>query len=365
MQSTRSSARHSDSRGATATASVSGPSGWYPVPAPELATWNGILLGTDASLFQFPYWNEPLRALHFRPQYLVYRQDQVDLAFVCVLELGLPGARVALAARGPVPLGSEGVLPDAAVHALAEWSKGRGHLFLRLTHHREDLLRPWADLAGRLRPDPFPFYSEPQEELLVAQNASDADVAAGFQAVARRNLRRGQEAGYRIESDDTPELLARVWPLFETLSRRKNVRYRRCESFLTLLGLARAHDGARTFVAWLGDRAVQAILVARDRSTAHYIAGALDTEAVGERESPSVLLHWVAMRHFAAAGTRYYDLGTRSGQVYQFKRKFHPEYHHLPPPVVLVSHPARFRCWSMLADSGVRRLWPRLKRLLT
>lgn len=337
---------------------------WHPVPARDLTTWNERLLTTDASLFQYPYWNEPLRHLHFEPRYLVYGEPNAPSAFLCVLELGPPGLRVALAPRAPVMLGGESRLPEGSTSALLRWSRRRGHLFLRLTHEREAVLAEWAAVPGAVRRDPFPFYVEPQEELLVDQAGPDEQVTAAFQPVARRNLRKAREVGYRIQSDGSPELLERVWPLFEDLSRRKNIRYRRRESFLDLLRHAAPYAAARTFVAWLGDSPIQAILVVRDGPTAHYIIGALDTAALGEHESPSVLLHWTAMRHFAAAGTRYYDLGTRSGPVYAFKQKFRPQHRQLAPPVALISNPVRFRCWSLMAETGLRRVWPRLKRLL-
>ena len=339
-------------------------SGWHPIPPSEVAAWNDSLLGTEASLFQLPYWNEPLRTLHFRPTYLTYNEGGRPIAYVCVLELGVPGLRIALAPRGPVPLVRDGMLPASALHALHAWSARRGHIFLRLTHERADLLEQWAVLPGARRTDPFPLYSEPREELLVLQEGSDEQVAAAFQPVARRNLRHAQQVGYRIESDDSPALLTRMWPLFQTLSQRKNFRYRPLDSFLTLLRLARPHGGACTFAASFNDRPVQAIVVVRDGRTAHYIIGALDTDTLGDRESPSVLLHWLAMRHFAAQGTRYYDLGTRSGPVYRFKQKFRPMEREIPPPVVLVPHPLRFRSWSTVIDGGLRRAWPTLKRLI-
>ena len=335
--------------------------GWTEIQPGAIAGWTPTLLGTEASLFQLPYWNESLRMLHLRPRYLTYQSGGESRAYLCLLELGLPGARFGLVPRGPVVLDGDG-LPTAWLHGLVGWAQREGYVFLRATHHDDAVLTTWASLPGARRADAFPYYREPQEELLVPQLEDDADTMRAFQPVARRNLRRAQDEGYAIESADTPEALTAVWPLFERLSARTRVRYRPSRSFAQLLALGRTSGAVRLFVARLQHRAVEAILVARDHSTAHYIIGALDTAAIEGHDSPSVLLHWHAMREFAREGTRYYDLGTRSGQVYTFKRKFRPIERQLSAPVTVVINRALFPFWSAVGLGVGRKLWPSLKR---
>jgi Acetyltransferase (GNAT) domain len=348
---------------ALADASARGVTGWTEVQPEAAIGWTRKLLATDASLFQLPYWNESLRLLHFRPRYLTYQAGGRSCAYLCMLELGPPGARLGLVARGPVALtGTD--LPAAWLQELIDWVRRQRYVFLRATHHDDAVLASWASLPGARRGDAFPYYREPQEELLVSQLADDADTMRPFQPVARRNLRRAQEAGYEIESTDAPEDLTAVWPLFRLLSARKSFRYRPLSSFARLMALGREANAVRLFVARLEGRAVEAILVARDRTTAHYIIGALDTAAIEGHESPSVLLHWRAMREFAREGARYYDLGTRSGPVYTFKRKFRPVERQLPPPVTVVINRPLFLIWSALGLGVGRKLWPRLKRAL-
>jgi GNAT acetyltransferase-like protein len=343
--------------------SPGGVTGWTELQVEPIAEWSKLLLATDASLFQLPYWNESLRLLHFRPRYLTYQSGGHVCGYICVLEVGPPGARIGLVPRGPVTLTGK-QLPTSSLQEFTAWARKRGYAFLRVTHHDDAVLADWSSLAGARRVDAFPFYREPQEELLVQQLDDDAATMSNFQPVGRRNLRRAQEAGYEIESTDTPAALTTVWPLFQTLSARKGFRYRPLESFGRLMELGRQARAVRLFVARLDGRAVEAILVARDRKTAHYIIGALDTAALDDRESPSVLLHWHAMREFAREGAGFYDLGTRSGPVYTFKRKFRPVERQLSPPVTVVLNRPLFLLWSTLALGVARRLWPRFKRVL-
>lgn len=337
---------------------------WTAVAPRDLPRWNARLLETGASLFQYPYWNEPLRVLHMAPQYLVHGPAAAPRAYACVLRLGPPGLRIGLVQRGPVQLLGGPDDRRAAVHDLARWARAGGYAFLRVTHEDADVLDDVAT-AGRVEAtNAFPFYREPPEELVVEQEADDEAVQRRFQPIARRNLRRAAEVGYRLESSDAPDALADVWPLFEGLSRRKRLSFRPRASFREMLALARPHDAARVYVAYLAERPVQALIVVRDRDVAHYVAGALDTPALGERASPSVLLHWFAMRDAFRRWGTHYDLGTRSGNVYPFKRKFRPTERRHPPPSTLVTGPARYALWTRAALPLVTSHWPRIKAML-
>ncbi len=335
---------------------------WRTLAPSEVDDWNRRLLATSASFLQYPYWNEPLRRLRFRPAYLTYGPGDNPAGYVCVLLLGPPGLRVALVQRGPVWLDGGGPPLDALTELIG-WLRRRGCAFVRFTHVTGEALKPVTQLDGYVAADPFPFYREPREDLLVDQAGDDETVLAGFQAVARRNIRHALREGYRIECTDRPEDLLSVWPLFARLAERKRLRYRPRESFAELLGLARPHGVARLFIAYHGDVALQAILVVRDRAIAHYIIGALDTELLGDRPSPSVLLHWHAMREFARLGVAYYNLGTRSGPVQVFKEKFRPALHVHPPPATIVVNPIAHAAWSRLLPVA-RQVWPRIKARL-
>jgi hypothetical protein len=340
--------------------------GWRAIAPSALPRWSARLLETPASLFQYPYWNEPLRALHFAPQYLTYHDGKDALAYACVLRLGVPGARIGLVQRGPVGLRADGAVPAESLHDLQRWGRSNGYMFLRFTHDDADLLDQVEQAGDARRIDAFPFYREPQEELLVEQHDDDDAVLRGFQPVARRNLKKALEAGFQLESSDDPQSLSAVWPLFERLAHRKRLSFRPEASYRTIVELARPHDGARVHVARLGDRTVQAILVVRDRDRAHYISGALDTEALGDTPSPSVLLHWQAMRDaYRRWGCTHYDLGTRSGNVYPFKRKFRPVERHCPPPATLVINRTLFGMWFGAGLPAITRHWPRIKRTLS
>ncbi|HKV52843.1 MAG TPA: GNAT family N-acetyltransferase [Gemmatimonadaceae bacterium] len=310
------------------------------------------LLALDAPLFQLPYWNEPLRAMGFHPRYLTLSDGARPLAHATVLQMGPPGARLGLVQRGPVVRPDAGMPPDAAARALADWSGRHGFVFLRFTHPHGEVLDALATTPRARRADAFPFYRDPSEQLVVPQVGADDELLASFQPIARRAIRAAEKVGFRIERSADADTFARLWPLFERLSKRKGFNYRPLESYLALLREAAPHRGADVFVVYLRDVPVEAILVVRDRRTAYYISGALDVAALGGAESPAVLLQWTAMRALAREGVEVYDLGTKSGVVYQFKRKFRPTEIVHPLPVTVVGNRALYGAWSF----GLSRL---------
>jgi hypothetical protein len=338
--------------------------GWTPIEGDDLDRWNSVLLGTDAHLYQYPYWNEPLRYIHFTPDYLIYTDGREPLAYLCVLRTGVPRLRMGIVRGGPVAL--KGELPHAASKALLEWAKAAGYVFIRFSHESGDVLEKVGTHGSVDHRDPLPFYPPPEQELIVEQLADDDETAARFQAVARRNIRSAREAAYVIEESDSPGSLEHARPIFAALSGRKGQVFSRpFASYVELVRLAARHRAARLYTASLDGTPLQAALVVRDRNTAHYVIGALDVEKLGNRPSPGCLLHWQAMRAFHRAGAQFYNLGSwGSGGLRIFKSKFRPLERRHPPPLTLVVQPSMYRLWTGTMPL-LRNSRPRVEQLMT
>jgi lipid II:glycine glycyltransferase (peptidoglycan interpeptide bridge formation enzyme) len=336
---------------------------WAEISVHELTGWNRDLLQTNASFFQFPYWNEPLRRMHFVPRYLTYRSNGSALAYVAVLTIGIPGMRIGLVQRGPVSLVPNQEVPITAFGALKQWAKRGGYIFLRFTHPDANFSNRLSIVAPFVNCDPFPFYRDFRDELIVEQVEDDAEMLGSFQSTARRKIRKAAEAGFEITSSDSSEKFCETWPLFLKLAKRKGFRHRPLASYLDLIKLASPHGCVRIYVAAMKQKPVESIVIVADRTTASYMSGALDTDALEGKPSPSCLLHWQAMRDFFRLGVKYYHLGTRSGEVYQFKRQFRPIERDNPPPLTLITNPLMFRVWAMTILRLGPIVWPCVKRL--
>jgi hypothetical protein len=298
------------------------------------------------------------------PQYLVYHSVAGAAAYVAILRVGVPFFRIGLVRGGPVSLIEGAEVPAEAFERLFRWARAHGYFCLRFSHPDQAVTDGMAALANASRVDPFPVYPGLEFDLIVEQREDEAEMLASFQRIARRNIRDASAVGYEVQVRDDPAALVESWPLFEAMSIRKGVRVysRPMESYAEMVRLAKPHGAARLYMASLNGRLVEAIVVIRDGDTAHYVAGALDVEALDGRTSasPTTLLHWKAMRDFHGLGAKTYSLGLTS---YTFKEKFRPVQRDFPRPVTVATRPILFRLW-MRVEPLARRNFGKVRDLI-
>ena len=318
-------------------------SAWQTVAPGELAAWDARLLATEASFAQYPYWNESMTSWRLRSSYLACGPPSDPVAFVSVLALGWGRLRIGLVREGPVWLQAlDEAATTACLEALVTELRDRGFVLACFTSPDAGALGRIEGLAPSNRERLFRFAVAEPEALVVPQAASDEATASAFAPVARRDIRKAERAGFVIEHAEGAEALRVTWPIWMTVHRFRNLYRRSRASWQRLLEGGRALGVTRIYTATIDGRPVQSLLVVRAGSRAHYVVGALDREALGDRPSPSCLLHFRAMRDSFARGCTLYDLGSRSGPVYRFKSKFRPQERVHPPPVNLILDPASY-----------------------
>lgn len=307
----------------------------------RLQEFNQSLLATRVDVRQYPFWNERFRTSYSRPRYLTYR----DEAYACIIDIGFPQGRIGLIQFGPATLNGDN-LPLEAWEHLHQWARRAGFLFLRVQHWNPDILSEVSYVSGSDDTNSFPFVSAGSEELIVRHTPDENEMLRSFQEIARRDIKAATKYGYTIRSTDDPQALREVWPIFTEQADRKSLRYRSVESYAGLMEHARPDGLARLFVAQTPTgEAVSAILICRDSTHAFYLIGALDVKRMGDAPTPSCLLHWSAMRELGAQGVTEYNLGTRSGPVYVFKKKFRPQERKLSQRTIITA-PIRFGLWK-------------------
>ena len=345
---------------------------WREISPADVAMWNQRLLEEPtASIRQFPLFNEGLRGsgglwvsipgrfapvIAFgrrrmtTPRYVVHESADGSTSFACIVSIGVPGFRVGCILDGPVTLGGREIAADA-VRGLIEWARRNHFVALRVTHSRQTFLDSLSGAAAAERMDGVPIYPHPASELYVDLSVGEAAVLASFQKIARQEIRRAGEAGYVISVDREPEALAKAWPAFASRSAQKGISYRGLETYTRMMREAAPHRAAHLYSAWREGKPVAAILILRDRTTAHYFLGTVDTEALGGAPSPACLLQWSAMRDAMEIGATSYNLGTRSGTVYAFKAKFRPVEREHPAPLTFAANPRLYPLWRRLLPS--------------
>jgi hypothetical protein len=326
---------------------------WTEVPASQWPEWDRRLRATGASLHQYPYWIAAQTSWRLGATFLVCRSGDEEVAFLALLRYGFLRLRIGLAREGPVWLKSlDAASTSSVLSSLAEALRDRGFVAVAFAHADATLLSSLENATRSTRDPLFGFPIDERESLCVSQRSSDESTAASFAPVARRNIRRAVESGFVVERPPVGEALGRAWPVWQRAHRQPLLYGRTRRQYDTLLRRADELGALRIYLASLEGVAVQAILVALTGDRAVYVLGGLDRQALGDRPSPSCLLHFRAMRECFAAGCLEYDLGSRSGPVHRFKRKFRPVERPRMPPVNWVLDPKAYEL--------CRHLLPRL-----
>jgi hypothetical protein len=156
-----------------------------------------------------------------------------------------------------------------------------------------------------------------------------------------------------------PEDFERVWPLIVGLGERKKFSHRPLASYFDLIRLGTDYGCTQLYTAYLGASPVEAVLVCRDRKTAYGVVAALDVDAIKGKHTPSFLLYLHAMHNLWSLGCAKYCFGSKSGNVFEFKSRFHPDITVRPPPMTMVVNKTLFTLWTL----GVLLVLPALRRL--
>jgi hypothetical protein len=334
---------------------------WSEVNREELSLWNNLLMQSGASLYQYPFWNEPQRPLWLRPRYLVLEDQDKLLAYVCILTVGFGPAKIGLVFRGPVLLSGQKKLPQEAMERLLAWTRAQGYIFIRFTHSDGAVLNQVASAGDARHLDAFPYFLDYpilSPDYVVEQHESEADTLAGFDREVRRKIRRAVEMGYEFRCSDSPAALAGLWPLYQECARRKGFRLERPLSvYMEAMRMARPDGGARLFAVYLKGKPVGSALIFRDRDTAHCTLAAFAEE---HRQS-AVFLHWNCMRYMYAQGATRYNLGPGPGTLARFKEQFSRQGPECPAPLTMVLKKNWFRFWMKAIFPVAKKLRPALR----
>jgi hypothetical protein len=337
---------------------------WFEISQRDLSLWNNLLLPTNTWLYQYPFWNEPYRPLWLTPRYLAWGTQDQPLAFVCILTVGIRPAKIGLVFRGPTSLQSGSTIPEAALLDLLDWTRSEGYMFVRFTHSDAEILSQIAELAHAETSDAFPYfldYPVLSPDYVVEQYITEGETLASFDREARRKIRRAIETGYEFRSDDSPQALAQMWPLYEDCSQRKHFRLERPLSvYMEMMRLARPHHCARVYSVWLDSKVVGTTLVVRDGNSAHCVLAAFDA---AHRQS-AAFLHWMSMRDMYYLGAQRYNLGPGPGSLARFKQQFarHPVAY--PGPLTVVLKENWFRAWKSVFPVA-KALRPMLRSIVS
>ena len=322
---------------------------WVPIPRSNVVDWNGTLLRTGALFLQYPFWLEAMSRWFARPRYFCCcSPDGEPVAYAALLAAGFPGFRIGLLDGGPVGLISNGPMPDEVFAALWSNLRSLGYFCVRFSQTPPSIWNQMSASCASETRDPFPWYASSDHREVVDQLETDAETLATFKDQGRQEIQQAASVGYKVESSGSPEAIRMAWPVIQAMKPRggAGTDRRHADNYERLIALAAPYRCARTYLSRVGQRAVQAMVLVRDRDTAHCVARGIDVKAFDTRVSPSCLAHWTAMRDFHREGVRIYDFGGDSVTVGWFQSKFSLRRIQYPPTATAVLNSTLYRVWK-------------------
>lgn len=327
------------------------PGRWVEIPPKELACWILRLSELEhASIRQNPLLQERFRKPFVRPVYLKFVDDHEAVsAFACVISVGVAPLKCGVVIDGPVPMAPDRQL-GKGVEALANWLRTNGFAFVRFSHGNTTIIEQLAKSPLAIRANPFPFMPRYGGALAVPLKEDDSEMLAGFQQIARQEIKKAQAAQCRISKSHDLNEFRSVWPVYAGRAAQKGFRTRSLSHFESIFRQSPRKDLVSVYTAFYAHKPVYSALFLRECLTVHYYIAALDAQALGERPTASCFLLWEAMRDYRDLGCKWCNLG--GGRyipgVHAFKKKFRPVELPSPTSITLVLRPAIYRLWPGL-----------------
>jgi hypothetical protein len=346
---------------------------WKELRPDETAAWAVRVYEAGAPLWQLPFWTAFLNRSGVRTaartppmrrfRYLVEEERGRPRAWVCVMEVGVPGYRVALVQDGPVGLAAP--VDAGTLEGLCAALRERGYVFVRFSNAADDLATV-SSLRATAHGDLLPYFQKAGWELHVPLSADPDDTLAGFTQRTRYAIRRAARESYKVMCTTTEAGLDEVYQMLAETAARKGFRAPPSPSILA--ALVREADpvgGIRIYQARRPDESLAStIVIATERSTWHYVWGGVDAENLRGWGSPTPLLHWAAMCDATSRGASWYNLGARTpASVEQFKRGFRPTDVAPQDTVSVALRPLATLAWRQVALPALQTLWPSVRGL--
>lgn len=298
-----------------------------------------------------------------KPVYIEYADASGDVrGFACIISIGYASFKCGLVTDGPVFFHELGC-PKQAAEAFVGWLRDNGFAFVRVSHNREPVMATLRGLPEAVSLNALPFAPIFDGELAVNLDSDNTKMLAGFQQVARQEIKRSRQAGCSVMKSHDVHAFRKLWPIYARRAKEKSFTIGSLRDYESMFALSPREDLVRVYCACYGDKAAYSVVFLREHSTVHYFLAALDVAALGSYPTPSCFLLWEAMQDYRGLGCKLCNLGGGSGTYYGLKRKFHPCV--LPSPIstTIVLRPVLYRLWVRLgipmrgAAAGGFALW--------
>lgn len=317
-------------------------------------------------IFQSYEWGEVKRGDGWTPLRFTAEEGGEIKAAVQLLQKKILSFSILYAPRGPVLDHHDAAVYDFLLAELEKQGAARRAIFFQMDPDVGEGDAAVAEYLGRkgfiARPGGFFRLEQPRSVFRLDLRRSAGEIFDGFTPSARRDIRIAERNGVVCAAEEGPEALERYYALLRNTGSRKNFLVRPYSFQKRLYGALAPRGMAKLYFArYRGEDAASALVCSFGRKSWYMYAG---TGLKYPKLNAGCFLVWEIIKRLKEGGCEMFDLrgagawdlpGHPERGVYEFKRKFSPDFCRFIGECYLVFRPGLFSAMSAL-ESVLRRL---------
>lgn len=299
---------------------------WQIIKQSKADIWNEKLKSTDAEFCQYPYYiSSEYTSIFSRPVFLNYVEDNSELAYAAIIEIGITPFKFGVVDCAPVLL-RENVNLKSLLDGLLQFARQKNYLYLQVRPPNNSPFIQLLEGNNSFKKELlFPFHKKVEYDLNI-YNKPEKELLAGFKMQCRRKIVLAGREPFEFKKIDDVKDLKEIRALFQKVVATKGYEFLPFHIYRDMYLKGHPHNLCDIYAVYLHGKMVNAVLVVKDRlSSYHYISG-LVVDGFKASESPPAKLHFHVMKDaFYNDGKQFYNMSYGgSSTLVRFKELFNP-----------------------------------------
>ncbi|MEO8712091.1 MAG: hypothetical protein ABI405_08225 [Parafilimonas sp.] len=331
---------------------------WKIISEKEINTWNEKLKNTDAVFAQYPYYlSSEYNSVLSKAIFIKYIEEDEDIAFAAVIELGVFPFKVGVIDSGPVLL-KKNVNIEKIIAHLKKFALNRSYMHLQMRPPANAAIIPFLQADNSFNNKlHFPFHLKVEFDLNI-YNKPENELLSGFKLQCRRKIVLAGRVPYKFFKVEDEKTLAEIRRLFKEVRNTKGYGFLPFKVYEAIYKEGKKYGLCDFYTACLDDKPVNVVLVVKDGHSFYHYTSALSIKGYNPNESPPAKLHFFIMQDcFYNENKDFYNISFGgSDNLIRFKELFNPVEIEKPPYYTFIIKKNLLRFLSKLSFKKVADL---------
>jgi hypothetical protein len=330
---------------------------WEIIKKTEIDSWNKKLKQTNATLFQYPYYlTGEYSSLFYKSIFIKYVDEEKELAFAAIIEIGVSPFKVGIIDDGPILLQNDFDL-QIMLEELRKFSHKKHYMHLQIRPANaefENLLKKDSKFNNDLF---FPYHQKEKSDWNI-YNQPEEELLASFKRQCRRKIVLAGRVPFTFVKLETITQLKDVQTLFTQVTKIKGHKYIAFPAMLKIYKNGKKYNLCDLYGVYLNGELVNAVFILKDASCFYHFTSAMLVKGYKDNESPPAKLHLFIMQDcFYNEQKKFYNIsygGTHN--LIRFKELFNPVEIKKPPYYTYVINKKALSFFQKTTPEGIGKI---------